>query len=124
MDELSSYENNGSMSSSEDTISDESESITENIEEDTGTQDTNSAIYLNKDGKKQFIYHCKSHEEALQYIKKYELATTTRFVVFKANKNFGATEILTKTHNVLWDDFAMICDDFQSNYVQKTSCCQ
>ncbi|XP_065657446.1 calcium-responsive transcription factor-like isoform X2 [Hydra vulgaris] len=64
MDELSNFENNVNMSSSEDTISDESESITENTGEDTGAQDTNSAICINKD-------------------------------------------ILTKTHNVLWDDFAI-----------------
>ncbi|XP_065666273.1 uncharacterized protein LOC136087433 [Hydra vulgaris] len=41
--------------------------------------------------KNKLIYHFKSHEEALECIKKYELATTTRFVVYYANKNFGQT---------------------------------
>nr|XP_047123498.1 calcium-responsive transcription factor-like isoform X2 [Hydra vulgaris] len=84
---LSNYDNNLNISSSEETSSDESESLPAD--------------------KSKLVYHCKSHEEALQCVKKYEIAATTRFVVFKANKNFGMTEMITKSHSILWGDFAV-----------------
>lgn len=43
------------------------------------------------EGKRKIIYHCQSHGEALSCVKKYELETTTRFIVYSVNKNFGIT---------------------------------
>ncbi|XP_047145485.1 uncharacterized protein LOC124818542 [Hydra vulgaris] len=93
--DLSMYGENLNFSSSDEISSDEeSGNIKEVYEQSLSIIENNclptrDIVY---EGKKKLIYHCNSHEEALNCVKKYELATTTRFVVYSVTKDFGITD--------------------------------
>nr|XP_047141068.1 uncharacterized protein LOC105849056 [Hydra vulgaris] len=101
-------DDNLSLNSSEES-SEESEILQEIVEEDGKITDIDflPVNCIDNGDKTKLVYHCKSHEEALHCIKKYELRTTTRFVVYYANKNFGNTDTITTNHSVLWEDSAI-----------------
>nr|XP_047133456.1 uncharacterized protein LOC124811602 isoform X2 [Hydra vulgaris] len=102
------YDDNLSLNSSEEST-EESGILQEIVEEDGKITDIDflPVNCIDNGDKTKLVYHCKSHEEALHCIKKYELRTTTRFVVYYANKNFGNTDTITSNHSVLWEDSAI-----------------